>query len=230
MVRRARVSVARDGPCRPRPRLRVPGHLRPHAGGGRGARADAGRRPPPGRGDRRGQRRSWRRSACCGGSSATSCPTAGSICPTTCSAELDWVQASVHGGQRMPRAEMTRRVEEALRAPRRLLPQPSHRAAHRPPPGERAGPRADLRGGVRQGVALEVNGLPPRLDLSGEHVREALRAGVRSSAPPTPTRSGGLGYMELSVATARRGWATADDVLQHPAARRAAASGVNRPA
>ena len=28
-------------------------------------------------------------------------------------AELDWVQASVHGGQRMPRAEMTKRVEEA---------------------------------------------------------------------------------------------------------------------
>src|SRR5687768_3855013 len=32
-------------------------------------------------------------------------------------AELDWVQASVHGGQRMPRLEMTRRVEEALRNP-----------------------------------------------------------------------------------------------------------------
>ena len=32
-------------------------------------------------------------------------------------ADLDWVQASVHGGQRMPRAEMTRRVEEALRHP-----------------------------------------------------------------------------------------------------------------
>src|SRR5262249_31028889 len=32
-------------------------------------------------------------------------------------AELDWVQASVHGGQRMPRLEMTRRVEEALANP-----------------------------------------------------------------------------------------------------------------
>ena len=28
-------------------------------------------------------------------------------------AELDWVQASVHGGQRMPRREMTARVEAA---------------------------------------------------------------------------------------------------------------------
>ena len=32
-------------------------------------------------------------------------------------AELDWVQASVHGGQRMPRRELTKRVEEALRNP-----------------------------------------------------------------------------------------------------------------
>ncbi|MDQ6604987.1 MAG: hypothetical protein M3Z06_00395 [Actinomycetota bacterium] len=32
-------------------------------------------------------------------------------------AELDWVQASVHGGQRMPRRELTRCVETALRNP-----------------------------------------------------------------------------------------------------------------
>ena len=31
--------------------------------------------------------------------------------------ELDWVQASVHGGQRMPKPEMTGRVVEALRNP-----------------------------------------------------------------------------------------------------------------
>ena len=48
-------------------------------------------------------------------------------------AELDWVQASVHGGQRMPRAELTRRVEEALRHPAvRCLSHPDG-PAHRPP-------------------------------------------------------------------------------------------------
>ena len=31
---------------------------------------------------------------------------------------------------------------------------------------------------VANQVALEVNGLPPRLDLSGAHVRDALAAGV----------------------------------------------------
>ena len=45
-------------------------------------------------------------------------------------AELDWVQASVHGGQRMPRREMTKRVEEALRNPHvRCLSHPKGRTS-----------------------------------------------------------------------------------------------------
>ena len=49
-------------------------------------------------------------------------------------AELDWVQASVHGGQRMPRAEMTKRVEEALRNPSvRCLSHPKGRMINRRP-------------------------------------------------------------------------------------------------
>ena len=49
-------------------------------------------------------------------------------------AELDWVQASVHGGQRMPRAEMTKRVEEALRHPAvSCLSHPTGRLINRRP-------------------------------------------------------------------------------------------------
>ena len=49
-------------------------------------------------------------------------------------AELDWVQASVHGGQRMPASEMTRRVEEALRNPHvRCLSHPTGRYINRRP-------------------------------------------------------------------------------------------------
>jgi DNA polymerase (family 10) len=128
-------------------------------------------------------------------------------------AELDWVQASVHGGQRMPRPELTRRVEEALRNPHvQCLSHPTGRLInHRP---ENA---LDLERvfevALEEGVALEVNGLPNRLDLRAEHVREALRAGVRivcSTDSHGPER---LANMTLSVQTARRGWATAADVL-----------------
>ena len=128
-------------------------------------------------------------------------------------AELDWVQASVHGGQRMPRREMTARVEAALRNPHvSCLSHPTGRLIGRRP--ENAVDLARVfELAVEHGVAVEVNGLPDRLDLSGAHVREALRAGVRVVCSTDSHSIRGLGNMELSVATARRGWATAADVV-----------------
>jgi DNA polymerase (family 10) len=127
--------------------------------------------------------------------------------------ELDWVQASVHGGQRMPRRQMTERVEEALRSPYvRCLSHPKGRYINRRPENaldlERVFELA-----LEQRVAIEVNGLPDRLDLSGDHVREALEAGVELVCSTDAHSIRGLGNMPLSVATARRGWATAGDVL-----------------
>ena len=128
-------------------------------------------------------------------------------------AELDWVQASVHGGQRMPRAEMTKRVVEALRNPYvRCLSHPKGRYINRRPENELDLERA-FEVALEEGVAFEVNGLPDRLDLSEEHVREALAAGLRIVCSTDAHSTRGLGNMPLSVATARRGEATAADVL-----------------
>jgi DNA polymerase (family 10) len=128
-------------------------------------------------------------------------------------AGLDWVQASVHGGQRMPRRELTKRVEAALRNPYVCcLSHPTGRYIHRRP--ENA---VDLERvydvALEEGVALEVNGLPDRLDLRSEHVRDALRAGVEIVCSTDAHSVRGLGNMTLSVATARRGWATAVSVV-----------------
>jgi DNA polymerase (family X) len=128
-------------------------------------------------------------------------------------AELDWVQASVHGGQRMARREMTKRVEEAMRHPAvSCLSHPTGRLITRRPENavdlERVFALA-----LEQGVAVEVNGLPPRLDLSGAHVRDAVRAGVKIVCSTDAHSVRGLDNMELAVRTARRGWATAADVV-----------------
>jgi DNA polymerase (family 10) len=126
---------------------------------------------------------------------------------------LEWVQLSLHAGQRTPRRELTQRVTEAMRHPAvRCLSHPTGRLiAHRP---ENA---LDLEEtfavALETGVAVEVNGLPDRLDLSGEHVREAIAAGVRIVCSTDAHSVAGLRNMELSVHTARRGGATAADVL-----------------
>jgi DNA polymerase (family 10) len=127
--------------------------------------------------------------------------------------ELEWVQASVHGGQRMRGPEMTKRVEEALRNPYvRCLSHPKGRYINRRPENDLDLERV-FEVALEEGVALEVNGLPDRLDLRGEHVRDALRAGVQIVCSTDAHSVRGLGNMALSVATARRGRATAATVL-----------------
>ena len=113
----------------------------------------------------------------------------------------------------MPHREMTKRVEEALRNPYvRCLSHPKGRYINRRPENALDLDRV-FAVALEEGVALEVNGLPDRLDLSGEHVREALRAGVRVVCSTDAHSIRGLTNMVLSVATARRGWAAAADVL-----------------
>jgi DNA polymerase (family 10) len=126
---------------------------------------------------------------------------------------LDWVQASVHGGQRMPRREMTKRVEAALRSGHvRCLSHPKGRLINRRPENALDLERI-FEVALEEHVALEVNGLPDRLDLSAGHVRDAIGAGVQIVCSTDAHSVRGLANMTLSVMTARRGWATAAHVL-----------------
>jgi DNA polymerase (family X) len=128
-------------------------------------------------------------------------------------AELDWVQLSLHAGQRRSGADLTRMVAEAMRNPHvSALSHPKGRILnHRP---ENA---LDLDAifevAVETGVALEVNGLPDRLDLSGDHVREALAAGVSIVLNSDAHSTQGLANMELAVHTARRGTCGPESVV-----------------
>ena len=134
-------------------------------------------------------------------------------------AELDWVQASVHGGERMPGRELTKRVEEAMRNPYvRCLSHPKGRYINRRPENALDLERI-FEVALEEGVALEVNGLPDRLDLRGEHVRDALQAGAQIVCSTDAHSVRGLANMVLSVATARRGWATAAHVINTPPVR-----------
>src|SRR6185437_2834888 len=123
--------------------------------------------------------------------------------------ELEWVQISLHAGQRAPGRELTARVTHAMRHPAaRCLSHPIGRR-----PENALDLDATIETALETGVALEVNGLPDRLDLSGEHVRDVLAAGVTIVCSTDGHAPASLGYMPLSVHTARRGGATAADVL-----------------
>jgi DNA polymerase (family X) len=128
-------------------------------------------------------------------------------------AELDWVTASLHAGQRRPRGELTKLVTEAMRHPAvRALSHPTGRLLrHRPP--NALDLEETIATALETGVALEVNGLPDRLDLKGEHVRLAIQAGAKIVINTDAHSTGGLGNIELALGTSRRGGATAVDVV-----------------
>ncbi|MDQ3876023.1 MAG: helix-hairpin-helix domain-containing protein [Actinomycetota bacterium] len=128
-------------------------------------------------------------------------------------AELDWVTASVHAGQRQPRGELTARVLEGLRHPAvRSLSHPTGRLVGRRPANALDLERV-VEVALETGTALEVNGLPDRLDLKGEHVRLCVEAGVPLVVATDAHSVRGLVNIELAVTTARRGWAEAEDVV-----------------
>jgi DNA polymerase (family 10) len=133
--------------------------------------------------------------------------------PDSILVELDWVQASVHGGQRLPRREQTRRVEEALRNPFvSCLSHPKGRYINRRAENELDVDRL-VEVALDEGVALEVNGLPDRLDLRDVYVRRAVEAGVAIVCSTDAHSVRGLANMELAVATARRGQAPPSAVV-----------------
>ena len=124
-------------------------------------------------------------------------------------AELDWVQLSLHAGQRESADRLTKKVTEAMRHPAvRCLSHPKGRIINHRPPNALVLERV-LEVALEEGVALETNGLPDRLDLRDEEVRLAVEAGVPVVCSTDAHSVRGLGNMRLAVATARRGWAAA---------------------
>jgi DNA polymerase (family 10) len=128
-------------------------------------------------------------------------------------AELDWVMASVHGGQRGSRAELTKRTLEAMYHPSvSAISHPTGRLIDRRPPNALDLDRA-FQVALETGTALETNGLPDRLDLKDEHIRQAVEAGIPIVVSTDAHSMRGLGNIVLALGTARRGWATAADVV-----------------
>ncbi len=128
-------------------------------------------------------------------------------------AELDLVVAAVHTGLRQDRERVTARMLAAIRNPHvDIIAHPTGRLI-----GEREGADLDMEAifcaAAETGVALEVNAYHKRLDLCDAHVRRALELGVKLVISSDAHDVDHFAWLPFGVATARRGWATAADVL-----------------
>lgn len=127
--------------------------------------------------------------------------------------KLDVVVASIHYTMDVSAEAMTDRLLAALdESSVSILGHPTGRMV-----GTRDAYGFDhekvFRRAAENGVALEVNASPERLDLPDTLARAAIDSGAKLCVCTDAHSTGGLSAMRFGVDTARRGWATADDVI-----------------
>jgi len=131
-------------------------------------------------------------------------------------AGLDFVTASPHSALAQEKTGATKRIIKAIENPNvHVIGHASGRLINKRP-GMEIDIVAIAEAAAANGTALEINAHPWRLDLRDVHVRAAIEAGARlmiSTDAHDAAPDGNLSLMPFGVATARRGWATKDDVV-----------------
>jgi len=126
---------------------------------------------------------------------------------------LDVVIVSIHSSMHQPKERMTRRIVQALQNPlTHILGHPTGRLLD-----HREGYGLDweqvFATAKRHRKAIEINSFYNRLDLPDTLVREAVREGVKLVINTDAHAVEQMDLMRYGVGVARRGWATAGDVL-----------------
>jgi DNA polymerase (family 10) len=128
-------------------------------------------------------------------------------------ADLDLVICSVHYNMNLPEKKQTERIIRAMDNPHfNIMAHPTGRLL-----GSREPYTVDLErvmcAAKERGCFMEINADPERLDLSDVHCKMAREMGLKIPISTDAHTTSGLDHMRLGVAQARRGWLTAEDVL-----------------
>ena len=133
--------------------------------------------------------------------------------PDSALKDLDFVLGSVHSKFNMSEKEMTERVLTALSNDYiTILGHPTGRVLEQREPYALDLDRV-MRAAKDNGVCLELNAFPERLDLKDAHCRKAKEIGVKVAIGTDSHAVGHLDNMLYGVATARRGWLEKNDLL-----------------
>ncbi len=127
--------------------------------------------------------------------------------------ELDFVTVSAHSALSQNRKDATKRLIKAIETPNvHCIGHPSGRLINK-----REGMEIDIEpiaaAAAANDVALELNAHYWRLDLRDVHVKAAISAGAKILINTDAHDIADLDMMTYGVTTARRGWATPEDVI-----------------
>lgn len=127
--------------------------------------------------------------------------------------QLDIVCASIHTSLRQPRDKVTERMLNAIRNPHvDMIGHPTGRMLPNREPAD-LDMDAVLAAAAEHHTVLEINAHPSRLDLDDVYARRAIGLGIRLSINTDAHNDTDFDLLHFGVATARRGWVTAEDVI-----------------
>lgn len=127
--------------------------------------------------------------------------------------ELDLTVCSIHSYFNLSAKKQTDRLLKAMDNPYcRLIGHPTGRLVGVRPPYKVEMERL-IRGAKERGKILEINSQPDRLDLSDVYVKMAVDEGVLLAINTDAHMTQHLDFVRYGVMVARRGWATAKDVV-----------------
>jgi DNA polymerase (family X) len=133
--------------------------------------------------------------------------------PDASLAKLDIVIAAVHSYFDLPREAQTERVIKAMNNPYvSVIAHPTGRLIGQRDPYEIDMERV-ISAAQRTACYLEINAQPDRLDLNDLHIHAAKQAGVKLAISTDAHSTGSFQYIRFGIDQARRGWLTADDVV-----------------
>lgn len=128
-------------------------------------------------------------------------------------AQLDVVVASIHSYMNLTRSEMTDRLLAAIENPyTQIIAHPTGRLIMRREPYEYDMEKV-LNAAAKNGVVMECNAYPDRLDLNDVHLRMAKQRSVKVVISTDSHSTTHLPFMKYGVITARRGWIEKKDVI-----------------
>lgn len=132
--------------------------------------------------------------------------------PDTILSKCDVCVCSLHSALNMNQSAMTKRVLRAMENPNfHIFAHPTARLLFERLPS-RMDIEAIMKAAKQRGCLMEVNGQPLRLDLNATHIRMAREIGVKLVLSTDAHSVAELGYMQLALGQARRGWCEAADV------------------
>lgn len=128
-------------------------------------------------------------------------------------AQLDFVGASVHSNFNLPKDEQTRRIARAMENENvDIIFHPTGRVIQQREPYE-VDIEKIIQSAIDTDTLLEINAYPNRLDLKDEHIKKAVKAGVKFCIDSDAHNKLHFRCLEFGIAQARRGWVEKKDVV-----------------